>query len=253
MTTKQPPATKRPHAPSAFTLIELLVVIAIIAILAALLLPALAKAKQKAYAIQCVSNEKQLILALHLYAEENREVLPLATPPPATMLGVQMWDDAIKPHMNDRTRGVGNANMKAFMCPQLQANYGGQSLNRGLGYGANIHLDWPDDSTPGGDGTGRKLTECTRALATMLLADICSKDSSSTQPWFWLRCTGNWPGITEVNNVSGTLAKPPLHSGVANCAFADGHVASLKLNVMTNRCLADGGMPGNGNIYDLRQ
>ena len=71
LTRQLAPAPVRPRGVRGFTLIELLVVIAIIAILAAMLLPALSKAKQKAKAIQCINNMRQLGIANRLYMDDN--------------------------------------------------------------------------------------------------------------------------------------------------------------------------------------
>ena len=69
----------------AFTLIELLVVIAIIAILAAMLLPALAAAKQKAQQINCLNNEKQLLLGFIVYTDDNADKMIYTNPGPGQL------------------------------------------------------------------------------------------------------------------------------------------------------------------------
>lgn len=69
---------KRGLIPGGFTLIELLVVIACISILVSMLLPALARAKEKGKTTQCLNNLKQLGLAMRMYADDNMELLPAA-------------------------------------------------------------------------------------------------------------------------------------------------------------------------------
>jgi prepilin-type N-terminal cleavage/methylation domain-containing protein len=78
-----------------FTLIELLVVIAIIGLLAALLMPVLGRAKISARNIQCISQLRQLGLAVRLYAGDNNDTLPIAKPIPSISANTNMFRQRI--------------------------------------------------------------------------------------------------------------------------------------------------------------
>jgi prepilin-type N-terminal cleavage/methylation domain-containing protein len=78
---RNPVPSNHPRAgANAFTLIELLVVVAIIAILAALLLPSLVGAKERARRVNCKNSERQFLIALHMYGDDNTQILPSGAP-----------------------------------------------------------------------------------------------------------------------------------------------------------------------------
>ena len=110
-----------------FTLIELLVVIAIIAILASILFPVFSRARAKARSASCLSNVKQLLLAMTMYHDDNDETFSIATTnwAPSDETRGLTWDIAVLPYAR---------NQQIFICPDNKKSCAGNCGEPRRGY-----------------------------------------------------------------------------------------------------------------------
>jgi prepilin-type N-terminal cleavage/methylation domain-containing protein/prepilin-type processing-associated H-X9-DG protein len=205
----KPHDVPRPRA--AFTLIELLVVIAIIAILASLLLPALSRAKARGKQAACLSNMRQIGLALRMYADDNDGFLPTTTHGAGTNAS---WIYQLSPF-------VGNVD-RIRLCPsdrkadeRLAVQASSYTQNEFLLVDLTDPFGRPLESY-------RKLDALacpSETIATFEISDAAGvniyNDHTHSRNWT------SWGSVT-------ADIQPDRHGTSANYLFADGHIENLQ-------------------------
>jgi prepilin-type N-terminal cleavage/methylation domain-containing protein/prepilin-type processing-associated H-X9-DG protein len=247
-----------------FTLIELLVVIAIIAILAAILFPVFAQAREKARQITCVSNEKQLGLAVLQYTQDNDEDYPIAF---SYWAGSEpTWPVEIQPYVKS---------FDVYRCPDDSLGQGQSWEGVPISYAANSASEWDGtgfsfrglfaqyNQGPGGWDTGagvgtpqgysqgmasRSIGAVNFPSSTIMLVEEFNSDAgkyptTSAGPnmsaWYPNSITNYFfgqplpsstanPNAAFPNGPNGCVTPAHVGGTLANFLFSDGHVKSLR-------------------------
>jgi prepilin-type N-terminal cleavage/methylation domain-containing protein/prepilin-type processing-associated H-X9-DG protein len=257
------------NAKRGFTLIELLVVIAIIAILAAMLLPALAKAKQSARRVACTSNLRQWGLALTMYLDDNNQIFPdfsIANNTPgapsgydqdnihwtdlatfaAGGFGNRAWFNALPPYVSQKPlwqyaanpadfvngRSIFNCSTAHFLPAEVNP------LDR-VAFSYGINFKGTNGLVPA--GSPFKATMVLHPSAFVFFSDV--RANSGEVPFY---------GANSLNDLGaprGSLNHlSSRHDAGANLTFLDGHAAYFKYSYMAYQKGTKIGDPGNPDI-----
>lgn len=240
------PALHSGRAARGFTLIELLVVIAIIAILAGLLLPALTAAKEKGRRTKCMSNLRQIGIALNIYANDNHERLPYS----GARGGNWLWD--VDRPLRDMLVKSG-ARRDILFCPAFHAYYKvkteqiNQWWNFGssgcvLSYSVLIKREGPQEPPANPRDPGRPIFLSRTSEPDPAQREVFTDVVVSEVP-----ATNNF---TKIVSTSGIV---PFHTtshlvkgnrpGGGNILFLDGHNEWRPMRSMSLRYLAGSGRP----------